>query len=233
MPDPITNPTAPPIVPTAPAPTTPPTPVAPPAPSGQDPLTPGTVTDPAAGDAGKTFDEAYVKQLRDEAAASRVKARDAELAQAATLDAIAQALGLKGNEQPDPAALAQQLTAAQVEARQLKIERAVEKAARACEADEDLVTAVLAHGGKLAALDPSAGDFATAVEALVKTTVDANPRLKSTAPAPGAGRSGGDFPGGPTAPPAPLDVQIAAAKKAGQIHEVIRLENLKLANGGQ
>jgi DNA repair exonuclease SbcCD ATPase subunit len=41
-----------------------------------DPVKPPT--DPPAGDDPKTFDAAYVKQLRDEAAANRKKAKDAE-----------------------------------------------------------------------------------------------------------------------------------------------------------
>jgi hypothetical protein len=182
----------------------------------------------------KTFDESYVKKLRDEAAANRVKANEAETRHQQMLDAIAKSLGLKDDDKPDADALTQQLTASQAEAKRLKVAYAVEKAARSNEADEDLTVAVLAHQGKLAGLDPASDGFADAVAELVKATVDANPRLKTAPPTPGgAGRSGGDFSGGPTPPPASLSSQIAAAKKAGNVHEVIRLENLKLADGGQ
>lgn len=210
--------------PPAGAPVPPPAAPTPPAdPDGQDPqATDGQPAEP------KTYDEAYVKRLRDEAAANRVKRKEAEDAQAATLDTIAKALGLKTDE-ADPAQLAEQLTASQAEARQLKVERAIERAARGAEADEDLVTAVLAHGGQLASLDPAAEGFAEAVAELVASTVEANPRLKNTAPAPGPGRSGGDFGGGPGLPPASLDAQIAEAEKRRDYATVIQLKRQKAA----
>lgn len=154
-----------------------------------------TTTDTGTGTtSGTTYDEAYVRKLRDEAASHRVKAKDAETKHTQTLDAIAKALGLASDETPDPAKLTEQLTASQAEARTLKVERALGKAAHTHGADEDLLAAVLAHKGKLGNLDPTAADFATTVDALVKETVAANPKLRATGQGPA--RSGGDHTGG-------------------------------------
>jgi hypothetical protein len=64
------------------------------------------------------------------------------------------------------------------ENRRLAAQLQIGSAARSAGADEQLVTAVLAHGGKLDALDPAAADFATKVATLVAEAITANPRLK-------------------------------------------------------
>lgn len=164
MPEPITPEATEPVTPAAPEA---PAPAVPPA------------AEPAA-EAPKTYDENYVKGLRDEAAANRVKARDAETAAEARINKILEAAGIKTAEEPlDPAKLTEQLSAKDQALRALTVERALDRAARKNGADEDLLAAVLAHKGDLGKLDPNAEDFATQLDALVKSTVESNPKLKA------------------------------------------------------
>lgn len=97
------------------------------------------------------------------------------------------------DEKPDPAKLAEQLTAKDDTIRTLKVEAALGKAARAAGADEDLLDAVLTRKGSLKELDPSEKDFAKKLDALVKAELDGNPKLRA---ARAAGQSGSDFAGG-------------------------------------
>jgi hypothetical protein len=142
----------------------------------------------------KTYDENYVKTLRDEAAANRVKARDAETAAEARINKILEAAGIKTAEEPlDPAKLTADLSAKDQAIRALKVERALDKAARKAGADEDLLDAVLTRKGALAELDPSSDDFAQQLDALVRAEVDANPKLKAVR---ATGASGIELSGG-------------------------------------
>jgi hypothetical protein len=142
----------------------------------------------------KTYDENYVKGLRDEAAANRVKARDAETAAEARINKILEAAGIKTAEEPlDPAKLTADLSAKDQAIRALTVERALDKAARKAGADEDLLDAVLTRKGALAELDPSSADFAQQLDALVKAEVDANPKLKAVR---ATGASGIELSGG-------------------------------------
>jgi len=145
------------------------------------------------------------------------KARDNARAGARdeALTKIAEALGIKPAE-VDPAKVAADLTSAQAEVRTLRIDRAIDVAARAAKADEQLVGAVLLRAGKLATLDPAAADFTAKVEALVKEAVAANPRLllETTPPAGAQGPVNGGF----NAPPAAgqrLGLIGAVAKQLG------------------
>ncbi|WP_435110171.1 hypothetical protein [Nocardiopsis synnemataformans] len=157
----------------------------------------------------KTFDEAYVKKLRDEAASRRATAKELETKlsetekrQQAQMDAIAKALGLKEDDSPpDPEQLTKQLTAAQEQAQQremelrtLRVERAAEKAAREHGADVDTLLDSRSFATKLSDLDPTADDFAATVSDLVKTTVDSNPKYRV---AQAAASSSADFSSGP------------------------------------
>ena len=142
----------------------------------------------------KTYDETYVKTLRDEAAANRVKARDAETAAETRINKILEAAGIKTAEEPlDAAKLTADLSAKDQAIRALKVERALDKAARKAGADEDLLDAVLTRKGALAELDPSSDDFAQQLDALVKAEVDANPKLKAVR---ATGASGIELSGG-------------------------------------
>ncbi|WP_293787769.1 hypothetical protein, partial [uncultured Aeromicrobium sp.] len=79
------------------------------------------------------------------------------------------------------------------DAKNARVELALYKASAKHDADPDLLTAVLAHKGKLSDLDPTADDFDTTLDALVKQAVADNPRLKA---APAAGKSGAELNGG-------------------------------------
>lgn len=154
-------------------------------------------TSTQAADSGKVEDlpdwaQRIIRDTRKEAGDARAAGKKAaDEAQAALTKSIGKALGLiKDDEKPDPAKLTEQLTATQAEARTLKVERALDKAARKHGADEDLLVAVLAHNGELKKLDPTADDFTKTLDALVKTTVDANPKLKATQAAAASGVDG-------------------------------------------
>ena len=136
-----------------------------------------------------------ISKERGDAAKSRAtKDKAAEDAAQAVAQKIGLALGLvKGEEKIDPAKLAADLTDAQTETRDLKIERAVDKTARKQGADEDLLAAVLAHKGLLKDLDPASNDFASKLDKLVKDELVANPKLRA---AQAAGKGGSEFTGG-------------------------------------
>lgn len=124
------------------------------------------------------------------AADSKARTTSKDNARTEVLDQIAQALGIKPKD-VDPAEIGKQLVEARTAAAKLTVDRALDRAARAAGADEDLVGAVLERQGKLAGLDPTAADFADKVEALVTEAVAANPRLKleATAPTPPGGQA--------------------------------------------
>lgn len=140
---------------------------------------------------------AEITRLRTENAARRVSVQEAE---EAARNEILTKLGLKKDDGPaDPAELARQLAAKDTDLsakderiRALTIERGLTKAAQTNGADEDLLVAVLSHKGTLNKLDPSADDFTTQLEALVKAEVEANPKLRAVQVAP---RNGTDFSG--------------------------------------
>jgi hypothetical protein len=183
------NPAAP--VATDPKPTDPTPAPAVPAPSN-GPVDPAPATfDP------KSLSPEVQEYIKAQIAAADQKARTTSKANAAkeATDAItaklAQALGLAPDQSRDPDALAKQLTESQRDARMLRVERAIERAARKSDADEELVTAVLLRGGQLAKLDPIADDFGASVAELVKNAVEANPRLRATPAAPAPAAVGG------------------------------------------
>lgn len=190
QPDPNTPPAVePPAVP--PVPTPPPVPPAP-APTAFDP---------------SSLPQDAQDWLKKAAADAEAKARlgaKAGAAEAATKDLMAKmatALGLAPDPTLDPTKLAATLTERDRQLNTLKVEGAAERAARRHGGDDDLVVAVLTRGGKLAALDPNAADFDSVLDALVKSTIEANPRLRAggaPAPAPGAqGATGTSFGAGP------------------------------------
>lgn len=146
--------------------------------------------------------QAYLEAERKRiAAAEGGKARETarQTEREATLAKIAEALGLKPAE-VDPAQVAQELTAARAEARTLRIDRAIDVAARTLKADGDIIGALLEKAGKLKGLDPTADDFASKVEALVAEVVKTNPRvlLETGTPPGGQAPVNGGFSGQPT-----------------------------------
>ena len=178
-----------------------PAPAVPPAPAPVAPVAAAFDPESPAAKAWATAERARI--AAEEGAKARTGSK--ENARQETLAEIAKMLGLGPKESIDPHQIAQQLAAAQAEARDLKIGAAVDRAARALRADDELVGAVLARAGKLTGLDPSADDFATKVEALVKAAVEANPRLlltpAATPPAPAAQGPVGAFNGQPAGGP--------------------------------
>lgn len=192
-PEPITDEPTPPPVPPVPTPPNP-APTPPPTPDAPKPFDPNSLPAEA-----KAYLLAETKRIATaEGGKARETARQTE--REATLAKIAEALGIKPAE-VDPAQVAQQLTEARAEARALKVDRAVDIAARSAGADAEIVGALLEKAGKLKGLDPGADDFAATIGTLVADLVKSNPRvLLETIPAPGGQAPVNDgFNGQPTA----------------------------------
>ncbi|GAB3437456.1 hypothetical protein [Actinophytocola sediminis] len=155
-----------------------------------------------------------IKSLRTEAAGNRTKATTAEQTHQQTLEAIAKALGLKQDEPPDPAKLAEELTNERSSKRSALVELAVYRGAGKHDADPDALADSRAFMSALDKLDPSADDFPTKLGDAIKKAVQDNPKLK-TGQAP-ARQSGGDFSGGTgdTTEPQSVDEFRKARKKA-------------------
>ncbi len=152
----------------------------------------------------ETFSREYVEKLRRENAAAREKAKTeaataAEAATSALTQSIGKALGLvKDDEKVDPEALiAQAQTERQAaidEANATRRDLAVLRNAAKHDANTDELLDSATFNRKLAALDPSADDFASQVDALIAETVTGNPtkfkRVQVAASAGGTTHSG-------------------------------------------
>jgi len=136
-----------------------------------------------------------IHDLRAEAAANRTKATEATTQSQAKLDAVLSALGLKSADDPAEAAktAAAQRDAALAEAKQVKVENAVLRAARKAGADPEALTDSRSFMKQLDAIDPAADDFSAQVEAAINKAVEVNPGLKPVTP---PSRSGGPVGGG-------------------------------------
>lgn len=196
--------------------------VAPPEDSGEN----GTPT-PAAGgatppepagdkpaDEGKTFTQADVDRiiagrLSKYSDYDQLRQQVTELAplkeQVAT---IAKAFGAKDDTPPDPAVLAQQVTQEQAKAREASVQLAVYRSPAAKSADVDGLLDSTSFQRTLAEVDPN---DAAAVDAAVKTFVDANPRFKAATedPFPSAGQAGIGVTGGGSSPSDPRSADLA------------------------
>lgn len=179
----------------------------------------------------KTFDEAYVKKIREEAATNRAKARDAEAAADLKIKAALKALGIN-DEADDPvkaaqdaaAAAATERDAARATARDTAAELIIWRNAKDLGINPQAITDSVAFNKAIAQLDPSDADaFAEAVKTAATTAATNNPMLKA---APAAGAGGADFTGG-TGEAANIDAQIAAAEKAGDHAKAISLKRQK------
>jgi len=172
--------------------------------------------DQGKGEAGKVEDlpdwaQKLIKDTRGEAAEHRTKATAAEKKLTEQLDGIAKALGLKGEDKPDPAELAKQLDEQRTQARQSAIELAVYRNASKHQGDPDALLDSRGFLAKLADLDPAAKDFASKVETAIKDAVKDNPKLKATQ---AVGSSSADHGAGgsgeqKTRTPKPLDQAVA------------------------
>ncbi|WP_232290226.1 hypothetical protein [Micromonospora sp. ATCC 39149] len=129
----------------------------------------------------------------------RVKA---EQDQQAKLDAVLVALGLKPDPNTDPAAtaakVAKELTDAQAENRELRVENALYRVAGKAGGDVNALQDSRGFMKALADLDPTADDFEKSVTAAVRDAIKANPKLAATATPGGQGpaRQGADHGGG-------------------------------------
>lgn len=181
-----------------------PTPAADPAPAAPPAAKPNPWDDPAAA-------EAEIKKLRQENAAARTnaKAQAAEDARKDLAQTIGKALGLVEDEPIDPAALTEQLTKSQDDAKRARVELAVFRAAPGGGGDP---AALLDSTSFLATLDGIDPADAPAITEAIKTAVAANPRLgvatdpRVPAPNPAQGAAGAQV---------GLEQQIAEASKAG------------------
>ncbi|GAA2298336.1 hypothetical protein GCM10010402_66180 [Actinomadura luteofluorescens] len=177
--------------------------------SGSDPSTGGdggTGTDPGTGqngDGGQTppstdpgtgtdgggegdisslpaWAQKVIRDTRGEAASHRTKAKDAETKHAGALDAIAKALGLKGDDKPtDPAKLAEDLATERAGGQQARTELAVFKAAGKHGADPEKLLDSRKFADQLKDVDP--GDTRK-IGDLIKKAVEDNPTFKAAAP---------------------------------------------------
>ncbi len=212
---------------TAPADTVDTTPAAGDSVQATDADTPAGDTDPKDPPADpKSYDESYVKKLREENAATRVKAKQAETAaqeaaqraeeaanaQQELTEKLGRALGLiQDDTPPDPADL---LKAAQDREAQLAADRdavaeklrnferrdALTRAANTAEADLEAILDSRKVNEAIAKLDTNADDFAARVAEVVSAAVENNPKLKKAPAQAAAPRSGGDMSGGNAAP---------------------------------
>ncbi|CAM5395184.1 hypothetical protein STENM36S_06392 [Streptomyces tendae] len=189
---PAPTPPEPTATPATPAPEQQPEPTAPTEPKGKSPKFEGEF-DPA------KF-EKLVENIRGDVAAEKAKREAAEKrvseieqSHADFIKKLAGLAGVKTDEEkpPTPEELAKQLADEQARTkasddrtREIRVEHALYKAAHKLQADAELLTAVLAHGGQLAKLDPNAESFSADVEQAVKAAVEANPKLKAKAPEP-------------------------------------------------
>lgn len=142
-------------------------------------------------DGSKSYDEAYVKTLRDEAASHRTEKQQLK----GVLDAINKALNPDAGEaeKVDPAKLQQQLTDTATAHTNLQREHQVLLSALAEKADHSALLDSRSFLGKVAELDPADEKFADKVTAAVKAAVKENPKL---AAAPAAGKGGAELNGG-------------------------------------
>lgn len=158
-----------------------------------------------------------IGDLRKEAAGNRTKATEVETKQQEMLDGIAKALGLKGEEQADPAKLQASiaekdtaLTAAQATIATQTIELAAWRSAGKAGADTSALLDSRSFVDAASKLDPEADDFQTKLDAAIKKAVEDNPKLRA---AQAAGRGGSEFPGGPGSETKPNSLFDAVAGK--------------------
>lgn len=102
------------------------------------------------------------------------KLNETRNAQQSQLDTIAKALGLKGDEPPDPAKLTEQVTREQQNARDAQVQLAIYRSARDAGGDPDSLLDSASFLRSLGDVDPADSE---AVAKAIKEAVTANPRL--------------------------------------------------------
>lgn len=200
-----------------------------------DPLAP--VPEPVVAESVDALPEWAQKELRKvraEAAASRTKATTAETTQAETMDKIAKALGLKGDDDPAAAAktAAEGWEASKTVAKNLAVENAVMRSAMKAGANADALTDSRSFMRALEALDPAADDFKTQLDTAIKAAVEANPSLKAQGAPVAPARSGGPVGGGAPIPGQLTAEDVKQMRAEGRDAEIVqaktdgRLDNL-------
>jgi len=128
-----------------------------------------------------------IRDLRDEAAGNRTGKNQAEQQHQQTLDKIATALGLKGDDTKDPDKLAADLKDERDKTRRKTVELAVYRAAAQHDADPAALLDSRSFLDSLDDLDPNADDFGTRVGTRIADAVTKNSRLKISGPGGTAG----------------------------------------------
>jgi hypothetical protein len=192
-----------------------------PLPAAPIPAPPAAATDNPWADPDKA--KAEIERLRRENASNRTQAKQnaAEEARTELAQQIGKALGLVKDDEPvDPAQLTSQLTTANDEARQARLELAVYRAAGET-ADAAALLDSRTFLKQVAALDPSDMDGITGA---ITQAVTANPRLARSQSATPARMAPNPAQGTSAQPPLGLKERIAAAEKDGDVRTAMRLK---------
>lgn len=156
-----------------------------------------------------------IAKLRKENAKRRTDAKTAKQEKDATekkLKAIAKALGIESDDEPDVDALKSKLEKTSSEMKSLKIEQAIGRAARKHGADPDALADSRSFMRDAEELDPDGDNFASELDSLVEGTVKSNPKLKTGSK---PGKSSGQFDGsGDDGKKVSLDAAIAKGDRA-------------------
>jgi len=165
-------------------------------------------------DAGAEIPQALekaVKELSDarkEAASYRTGRNELRTEFDALKTGLAKALGLNGDEPPDPERLQTTLAERDADLRTKTVELAAHRAAGRHDADADALLDSRSFLDEAAKLDPTADDFSSQLDAAILASLEANPKLKAT---PGGGRGPGQGPRN-TGPQKPdMDALLRAA----------------------
>ena len=155
-----------------------PVPQAPPEPDWQAELAAAkTALEDAKAEAKRWKDQSRIQEGRSKANHAQVKGLEGVVRQ------IAEKLEIEYDDRPDPEEVARRLTAAQTEARQLRVERAIYLTAAKRGADANALLDSREFIARTEAIDPEASDFADQVADLV---TDAAKQAKYQLPAPPA-----------------------------------------------
>ncbi|MGH3099314.1 MAG: hypothetical protein ACRDMV_25315 [Streptosporangiales bacterium] len=142
---------------------------------------------PKAAEFDGEFDAERARKLIENLRGDKTKLtteRDTAATKSAKFDELVKAMGFGEEESADPDKLQVALAEREIENWTLKVDYAVQKAARKADGDPDLLSAVLFHDGKVDDLDPTADDFAEQIDAIVVEAIEGNERLRASAPAP-------------------------------------------------
>lgn len=167
-------------------------------------------------DAGQEIPEALEKavselaEARKEAASYRTGRNELRQEFDNLKTEMAKALGVDTGEPPDPEKLQQTVAERDRQLQAKTVELAAYQAAGRHEADPDALLDSRSFLDKASELDPSADDFQSQLDAAIKASVEANPKLKA---APGGGSNGPRQGPQPQGREGPKDLKSALAEK--------------------